>query len=170
MIESIYSLIRPTPNYYPYFYTEVHGITYYDTINTADFPVVWLEIALKIAELPLFAHYSSFDESCLRFDATNYDKYCLQSCVSTETRNGFVSYLSAEYLQVTVNRVCVRLSDCASLFGKVSSFVSIFVGKVLFPFLSIKQNCIPFYRLFCKEKKYSCGLFKRIFPPSTVYI
>ncbi|MDR0683273.1 MAG: exonuclease, partial [Dysgonamonadaceae bacterium] len=33
--ETIYRLIRPTPNYYAWFCTETHGMTYYDTINAA---------------------------------------------------------------------------------------------------------------------------------------
>jgi DNA polymerase-3 subunit epsilon len=83
VVESIYRLIRPTPNYYAYFCIEVHGMTYYDTINAADFPAVWLEIAPKIAGLPLVAHNSSFDEGCLRaaheaygIAYPNYTFYC----------------------------------------------------------------------------------------------
>jgi DNA polymerase-3 subunit epsilon len=64
--ETVYRLIRPVPNYYAWFCTEVHGMTYRDTINAADFPVVWAGIAPKIAALPLVAHNSAFDESCLR--------------------------------------------------------------------------------------------------------
>ena len=64
--ETIHHLIRPTPNYYAWFCTNVHGMTYYDTIDAANFPAVWAEIAPKIARLPLVAHNSSFDEGCLR--------------------------------------------------------------------------------------------------------
>ncbi|MDR1556932.1 MAG: 3'-5' exonuclease [Tannerellaceae bacterium] len=64
--ESIYRLIRPTPNYYAWFCTSVHGMRYHDTIGAADFPEVWAEIAPKITGLPLVAHNSPFDEGCLR--------------------------------------------------------------------------------------------------------
>jgi DNA polymerase-3 subunit epsilon len=64
--ENIYRLIRPTPNYYSRFCTEIHGMRYCDTANAADFPSVWAEIAPKIAGLPLVAHNSPFDEGCLR--------------------------------------------------------------------------------------------------------
>ena len=64
--ETLHHLIRPTPNYYAWFCTNVHGMTYYDTIDAADFPTVWAEIAPKIAKLPLVAHNSPFDEGCLR--------------------------------------------------------------------------------------------------------
>jgi DNA polymerase-3 subunit epsilon len=64
--ESVYRLIRPTPNYYTWFCTAVHGMTQRDTEEAAGFPAVWAEIAPKIAGLPLVAHNSPFDESCLR--------------------------------------------------------------------------------------------------------
>lgn len=73
MTESIYRLIRPTPNYYRSFCTATHGMTYYDTKNAADFPVVWMEIAPKIAGLPLVAHNSPFDKSCLQAVYEAYD-------------------------------------------------------------------------------------------------
>jgi DNA polymerase-3 subunit epsilon len=64
--ETVYRLIRPLPNYYSYFCTSVHGMTYSDTADAADFPAIWSEIAPKIAGLPLVAHNSPFDEGCLR--------------------------------------------------------------------------------------------------------
>ncbi|MDR1645709.1 MAG: 3'-5' exonuclease [Tannerellaceae bacterium] len=64
--ESIYRLIRPTPNYYAGFCVVAHGLNYYDTVHAAIFPDVWAEIAPKIAGLPLVAHNSAFDEGCLR--------------------------------------------------------------------------------------------------------
>jgi DNA polymerase-3 subunit epsilon len=64
--ETVYRLIRPTPEYYAWFCTAVHGLTYRDTAKAADFSVVWAEIAPKIIGLPLVAHNSSFDEGCLR--------------------------------------------------------------------------------------------------------
>ena len=64
--EKIYRLIRPEPEWYSYWNTQVHGLTATDTENEPVFPFVWKEIALKIAGLPLVAHNSSFDERCLR--------------------------------------------------------------------------------------------------------
>jgi DNA polymerase-3 subunit epsilon len=66
IVDRIYQLIRPTPHYYSWFCTKVHGMTYADTVNAATFPAVWAEIAPKIADLPLVAHNSPFDEGCLR--------------------------------------------------------------------------------------------------------
>ena len=54
--EKIYRLIRPEPEWYSYWNTQVHGLTATDTENAQVFPFVWKEIALKIAGLPLVAH------------------------------------------------------------------------------------------------------------------
>ena len=64
--DRIYRLIRPVPNWYSWFTTRVHGMTFRDTAYAGAFPDVWAEIAPGIAGLPLVAHNSSFDESCLR--------------------------------------------------------------------------------------------------------
>ena len=70
--DRIYSLMRPYPNYYSYFNTQVHGLTYADTVGAPDFPTVWAGIAPRIAGLPLVAHNSMFDEGCLRAAFAKY--------------------------------------------------------------------------------------------------
>jgi DNA polymerase-3 subunit epsilon len=81
--EKIYRLIRPEPNYYWWQFTKIHGLTAADTENEPVFPSVWKEIVPKIAGLPLVAHNSSFDESCLRamhrmyqMDYPDYEFHC----------------------------------------------------------------------------------------------
>ena len=64
--DRFYELIRPVPNYYSYWNTEVHGLDYDDTAQAAPFPEVWARIAPLIEGLPLVAHNSPFDEGCLR--------------------------------------------------------------------------------------------------------
>ncbi len=64
--DKFYELIRPVPNYYTYWNTEVHGLDYDDTAEAAPFPNVWARIAPLIDGLPLVAHNSPFDEGCLR--------------------------------------------------------------------------------------------------------
>jgi DNA polymerase-3 subunit epsilon len=64
--DKIYRLIRPEPEWYSYWNTRIHGMTAIDTENELIFPLVWAEIAPKIAGLPLVAHNSPFDEGCLR--------------------------------------------------------------------------------------------------------
>ncbi|MDR1980413.1 MAG: 3'-5' exonuclease [Tannerellaceae bacterium] len=66
IVEKFYRLIRPEPEWYAYWNTQVHGLTAEDTANAPVFPDVWVEIAPKIAGLPLVAHNSPFDEGCLR--------------------------------------------------------------------------------------------------------
>jgi DNA polymerase-3 subunit epsilon len=83
IVETIYRLICPEPEWYSYWNTRVHGLTAEDTANAPVFPDVWEEIAPKIAGLPLVAHNSSFDESCLRevhrvyqMDYPDYEFHC----------------------------------------------------------------------------------------------
>ncbi|GHV58416.1 DNA polymerase III subunit epsilon [Bacteroidia bacterium] len=64
--EKIYRLIRPEPEWYSYWNTQIHGLTAEDTANAPVFSDVWAEIAPKLAGLPLVAHNSPFDEGCLR--------------------------------------------------------------------------------------------------------
>jgi DNA polymerase-3 subunit epsilon len=81
--EKIYRLIRPEPEWYSRFNTQIHGLTFTDTANEKVFPFVWEEIAPKIEGLPLIAHNSPFDENCLRsvyrvyrMDYPDYEFHC----------------------------------------------------------------------------------------------
>lgn len=65
VVDSFYELIKPYPNFYCGWATEIHGISYWDTVNSSEFPAVWEKIVPKIKDMPLVAHNSSFDESCL---------------------------------------------------------------------------------------------------------
>ena len=83
IVDKFYSLIRPTPNYYTYWTTEVHGLTRSDTDNHPTFPEVWSQIAPRIEGLPLVAHNRPFDESCLKaafeefgMDYPGYEFHC----------------------------------------------------------------------------------------------
>lgn len=66
IVEKLYRLIRPRPNFYTYWTTQVHGMTDRDTCDADDFPTVWSEIAPLVEGLPMVAHNSPFDEGCLR--------------------------------------------------------------------------------------------------------
>ena len=61
-----YRLVRPYPNYYNYWNTQVHGMSFQDTAHAAPFPEVWREIIPLIEGLPLVAHNRPFDEGCLK--------------------------------------------------------------------------------------------------------
>lgn len=83
IVERVSRLIRPTPNFYTSWNTEVHGITQKMTDDAPTFPEVWEEVSWLIGDLPLIAHNKSFDESCLRavheryaMDYTEYPFFC----------------------------------------------------------------------------------------------
>ncbi|MDR2475947.1 MAG: 3'-5' exonuclease [Bacteroidales bacterium] len=83
IVEKIYRLIRPEPEWYSYWNTRVHGLTAKDTQHAPVFSEVWAEIAPKIAGLPFVAHNSPFDAGCLRavhrvyqMDYPDYEFYC----------------------------------------------------------------------------------------------
>ena len=66
VVDSFYSLIHPEPEYYQWFCRQVHGLGPEDTEDAPVFPHVWEKIEQKIEGLPLVAHNSRFDESCLK--------------------------------------------------------------------------------------------------------
>ena len=68
VVDTLYSLIRPRPNFYSRFTTAIHGLSYEDTAQAPDFADVWKQIAPRIEGLPLVAHNSPFDEGCLAQD------------------------------------------------------------------------------------------------------
>ena len=66
VVERVYRLIHPSPDYYDYWNTWVHGLAQQDTADAPLFPDVWKEVAPLIEGLPLVAHNSPFDEGCLK--------------------------------------------------------------------------------------------------------
>lgn len=88
VVDKIYRLIHPVPNYYNPRNVAVHGLTKEDTEGADTFPEVWAEITPKIEGLPLVAHFSRFDEGCLkaafsRFEMTypGYEFHC--TCIAS---------------------------------------------------------------------------------------
>ncbi|MCD8193302.1 MAG: 3'-5' exonuclease [Tannerellaceae bacterium] len=73
IVEEIYSLVRPRPNYYMKKHISIHGITPEDTADAPDFETVWEQIAPRLQDLPLIAHNSTFDEGCLKDVFQTYD-------------------------------------------------------------------------------------------------
>ena len=64
--DSFYSLIRPEPDYFQWFCSQVHGLGPEDTEGAPVFPHVWERVAPLVEGLPLVAHNSRFDEGCLK--------------------------------------------------------------------------------------------------------
>lgn len=83
MVDSFYSLIKPEPEYYDFWCSQVHGLTECDTRDADVFPKVWARIAPRLEGLPLVAHNKAFDENCLRavfrcygMTYPDYEFYC----------------------------------------------------------------------------------------------
>jgi DNA polymerase-3 subunit epsilon len=83
IVDKMYHLICPEPEWYLWHHTQIHGLTADDTADAKVFPHVWADIAPKIEGLPLVAHNSRFDESCLlaahrvyQLDYPDYEFYC----------------------------------------------------------------------------------------------
>ena len=102
IVDRFYSLIKPEPEYYNYWCTQVHGLTAKDTENAPVFPIVWEKVEALLKQhgiegvnsmngergLPLVAHNKSFDESCLKavfrvyqMDYPDYEFYC--TCIAS---------------------------------------------------------------------------------------
>ncbi|MVX36515.1 3'-5' exonuclease [Myroides sp. LoEW2-1] len=71
--DSYYSLIKPIPDFYSYWNTQVHGLTSEDTASALFFPDIWQEMNAIIGDLPLVAHNSVFDEGCFKAVLAAYD-------------------------------------------------------------------------------------------------
>lgn len=91
VVDKFYSLVRPEPGCFSYWNTRVHGLTAKDVAQAPLFPDVWKSLEPKIAGLPLVAHNSPFDESCLRaafsvygMDYPDYGFFC--TCKAARAR------------------------------------------------------------------------------------
>ena len=108
IVDTFYSLIHPEPEYYNWRCQQVHGLSEADTDDAPVFPDVWAQIAPMIEGLPLVAHNSPFDESCLRgafevyqMDYPEYEFY--DTCAAS--RRYFGHCLENHQLQ-TVSAAC----------------------------------------------------------------
>lgn len=73
IVDQIYELIRPEPNFYYSINTSIHGLTAFDTKDADNFKTVWEKIAPSVNGLTMVAHNSPFDEGCLRASHMAYD-------------------------------------------------------------------------------------------------
>lgn len=97
IVDSFYSLIKPEPEYYNYWCSQVHGLCNDDTCNAPIFPEVWKQVVPLIEGLPLVAHNKPFDESCLKAvfrvyqmdypDYEFYDTLCVSRRVFPKLEN-----------------------------------------------------------------------------------
>ncbi|MHC5309844.1 3'-5' exonuclease [Myroides sp. LJL116] len=106
--KEFYALIKPTPNFYSYWNTKVHGLTQEDTINALNFPEVWQQITPFIQGLPFVAHNSAFDKSCLNASLQAYG-------LSPVENPFFCTYRSAK--KALPNLINHKLNTVSSYFG-----------------------------------------------------
>ncbi len=108
IVDRFYSLIKPRPFFFFYCNVCVHGLTADDVMDAPSFPDVWANIAPKIKGMPLVAHNSPFDESCLKAAfkeyGMTYPDY-LFFCTCRASRNKLKSILPNHQLQ-TVAEYC----------------------------------------------------------------
>ena len=88
IVDKFYSLIKPEPEYYNYWCSQVHGLSLDDTMEAPVFPDVWAQIEPMIEGLPVVAHNKAFDESCLKavfrvyqMDYPDYEFHC--TCIAS---------------------------------------------------------------------------------------
>lgn len=88
IVNKFYSLIKPEPEYYNYWCSQVHGLSLDDTMDAPVFSEVWAQIEPLIEGLPLVAHNKAFDESCLKavfrvyqMDYPDYEFHC--TCIAS---------------------------------------------------------------------------------------
>ena len=115
IVDTFYSLIKPEPNYYIYWNTQVHGLTRADTENAPIFPEVWKQIEPKIQGLPLVAHNKMFDEGCLRavfqcyqMDYPDYTFYC--TCIASRRHFGKMPLPMPRLVRGLRGRYCEMIS------------------------------------------------------------
>jgi DNA polymerase III subunit epsilon len=75
IVDRIYHLVKPEPEFYNYFNSRIHGLTEKDTQNARNFRDVWTEIDKRIGNLPLVAHNNVFERGCLKAAHQMYQMY-----------------------------------------------------------------------------------------------
>jgi len=106
--DKFYALIKPVPNFYTYWNTQVHGLVFEDTTKALEFPELWKDISKKIEKLPLVAHNSMFDEGCLKAVLEFYN-------LPTHKNTFYCTYRKSK--QVVKNLPSYKLTNVAAHFG-----------------------------------------------------
>lgn len=130
IVDKFYSLIKPAPNYYLYWMTEVHGLTRRDTDCAPLFPEVWAQIAPRIQGLPLVAHNSMFDESCLKavfeeygMDYPHYEFHCTlaasRRCLTLPSHQLHISAAACGYDLQDHHHALADAEACAAIAMKI---------------------------------------------------
>ena len=121
IVDTFYSLIKPEPEYYNYWCSQVHGLCSNDTTDAPIFPEVWKQIEPLIKGLPLVAHNKPFDESCLKAvfrvyqmdypDYEFYDTLCASRQAFPELENHQLHTVAAMCEQIYMDSACYSYTD-----------------------------------------------------------
>ena len=66
IVQELSLLVRPPENSYWSRFTEIHGLSWEDTVNEPSFAEVWSQVRSFIEGQTVVAHNGSFDFTCLR--------------------------------------------------------------------------------------------------------
>lgn len=130
IVNKFYSLIQPTPNYYTYWTTEVHGLTRRDTDGQPTFPEVWAQIEPLIEGLTLVAHNRPFDQSCLKavfaeygMEYPDYEFYCTlaasRRCLRLPSHQLHLSAAACGYNMENHHHALADAEACAAIALKI---------------------------------------------------
>lgn len=73
VVKEMNILVRPPENEYWSRFTEIHGLSWADTVHEPGFDQIWPQIAPLIEGQTVVAHNMSFDGSCLKQALAYYD-------------------------------------------------------------------------------------------------
>jgi DNA polymerase-3 subunit epsilon len=65
IVDQYHTYIRPVPNFFAAWAVDIHGIKEDETYDAPNFATAWASVKTGIGALPLIAHNSAFDASCL---------------------------------------------------------------------------------------------------------
>lgn len=120
IVDKFYSLIKPTPNYYTIWTTEVHGLTRRDTDGQPSFPEVWAQIEDRIKGLPLVAHNRHFDVPC---HTHRMEFYCTlaasRRCLKLRSHQLHLSAAACGYNMENHHHALADAEACAAIALKI---------------------------------------------------
>ncbi len=73
IVDEYHQLIKPPGNKYSYWTTQVHGLTWKDTVDAPLFPEVYQEIKSRLQEKTVVAHNEAFDRNVLIKNMARYN-------------------------------------------------------------------------------------------------
>ncbi len=114
IVDKLYSLVKPYPNFYSSWATQCHGLSRSDTDDAPLFDEAWAQIAPHISDLPLVAHNKGFDQphliKCHEHYAIPYPNYEFH-CTMAASRKNFGKTLPNHQLHTVAERCGFVMSN-----------------------------------------------------------